>query len=64
MKAFSFLSQKDNENKNDMDLRDYFAGQSLESFFSVNCDTTRGEMKEYAQTCYDMADAMLEARKK
>lgn len=42
-----------------MTLRDYFAGQALAGTGSVNYHT----IKEMAETCYKIADAMLEARK-
>jgi len=42
-----------------MTLRDYFAGQALAGTGNVNYHT----IKEMAETCYKIADAMLEARK-
>lgn len=45
--------------RSDMTLRDYFAGQALSGTGSVNYHT----IKEMAETCYKIADAMLEARK-
>lgn len=45
--------------RSDMTLRDYFAGQALAGTGNVNYHT----IKEMAETCYKIADAMLEARK-
>ena len=48
-----------------MDLRDYFAAKVLNALhISSLDDLTRGEVNDIATTCYIIADAMMEARKK
>jgi hypothetical protein len=48
-----------------MDLRDYFAAKVLNaSHINSLDDLTRGEVNDIATTCYIIADAMMEARKK
>lgn len=44
-----------------MTLRDWFAGQYLVAFAGTSYDMTS---EEVAQSCYRMADAMLEERSK
>jgi hypothetical protein len=44
-----------------MFLRDYFAGQALAGLMAVNGPISPNHD---AKTCYEMADAMLEARNK
>lgn len=58
-----------NAHEEGMSLRDWFAGQALKGLLAKHGDAgwcERGEVKSTlgaAQTCYDYADAMLEARK-
>lgn len=52
------MTEKDNEVK---DLRDYFAGKALECTLSTGY--TVSKRSDYAEWCYEMADAMMEARK-
>lgn len=46
-------------------LRDYFAGKALESGFLSNLQSTTGyiEPEKMARLFYEIADAMMEARK-
>jgi hypothetical protein len=44
-----------------MSLRDWFAGQALAGM--MVSDSPHIETKQYALACYEMADAMIEARK-
>jgi len=43
-------------------LRDYFAAKAMQSAM-VACDLLAGKPNEFAEIAYQMADAMLEARK-
>lgn len=46
-----------------MDLRDWFAGMALQGF--VNQDLySYSEKKDYCKMSYEVADSMMEARKK
>ena len=46
-----------------MSLRDYFAGQALAGWFATQWPKgDDDERSEVAEICYEMADAMLEAR--
>lgn len=48
-----------------IELRDIFAGQALMALERVNPGCWEDlSMLEQARTCYQMADAMLEARKR
>ena len=42
-----------------MDLRDYFAAKAMQKI-----TWKKGEEKEDAEDCYEMADAMMKAREK
>ncbi len=44
-----------------MDLRDYFAAQALNGLASIT-GVDWGGKAEVARICYDLADAMMEAR--
>lgn len=44
-----------------MDLRDYFAAQALNGLASIT-GVDWGSKAEVARICYDLADAMMEAR--
>ena len=44
-----------------MTLRDYFAGKALAGLLADK--TIEGPAKSYARSAYEVADAMLEARK-
>jgi hypothetical protein len=49
-----------------MDLRDYFAAKAMQGMFA-NSSTQKIERKDlplFALVCYEMADAMMEARSK
>jgi hypothetical protein len=60
MKAFPNLDfHKLNQG---MDLRDYFAAQALNGLASIT-GVDWGGKAEVARICYDLADAMMEARK-
>jgi hypothetical protein len=48
--------------ENGMTLRDYFAAQFMERSQSL-CENGGWSMQTTAQCAYEMADAMLEARK-
>ena len=53
---------KDNKTKyGDMSLRDYFAGQVLAGELG-HPETLVTDNKEFAEYCYKIADAMIEAR--
>jgi hypothetical protein len=48
-----------------MDLRDYFAAKAMQGMFA-NSSTQKIERKDlplFALVCYEMADAMMKARK-
>ena len=45
-----------------MTLRDYFAGKALEVSIQQTKDSYGIEQKYVAKWCYEMADAMIEAR--
>lgn len=49
-----------------MTLRDYFAAKAMQGMFASDSKNwnQEGEWDERAQTAYEMADAMLEARNK
>jgi hypothetical protein len=65
MKAFPIANMEGSEEFLGMDLRDYFAAKVLNaSHISSLDDLTRGEVNDIATTCYIIADAMMEARKK
>jgi hypothetical protein len=67
MKAFPTTIDNEGyqEDHGGMDLRDYFAAKVLNaSHISSLDDLTRGEVNDIATTCYIIADAMMEARKK
>ncbi len=70
MKAFPTLADNGHITTQDgMDLRDYFAGQVMSYIFSCFMDQKEashswGETKELvAIKSYELADAMMEARK-
>ena len=44
-----------------MTLRDYFAAKAMQMKFKASGDSM--ELADMANLCYQMADAMLEARK-
>lgn len=44
-----------------MTLRDYFAAKAMQALVSI--PNQSGSEKDFAEVAYDMADAMLEARK-
>ncbi|MDX0180881.1 hypothetical protein GOC16_08455 [Sinorhizobium meliloti] len=48
------------ENETGMSLRDWFAGQALAGLYASHDGSTRENM---AAEAYDIADAMIEARK-
>ena len=45
-----------------MDLRDWFAGMALSVFMANKNNPMLVDTKWYAERCYMLADAMLEAR--
>ena len=48
-----------------MSLRDYFAGQAIIGIYSANKERAEIDKPEYwAETAYDIADAMLKFREK
>lgn len=53
------LSYEDTNNQEGMSLRDYFAGQAMQSLARRATD-----FEVMAAYCYDMADAMLQERGK
>ena len=46
-----------------MDLRDYFAAKLMITFIADDICLNDGEVKFAATICYEIADAMMEARK-
>lgn len=46
-----------------MSLRDYFAGQALQGIISVELLAAGSSASVFATGAYEMADAMIEARK-
>lgn len=66
MKAFPTLADNGHITTQDgMDLRDYFAAKAMQVYMSERND--QGEImwepEEIADLAYEMADAMMEARK-
>lgn len=66
MKAFPTLADNGHVTTQDgMDLRDYFAAKAMQVYMSERND--QGEImwepEEIADLAYEMADAMMEARK-
>ena len=47
----------------DMTLRDYFAAQALTGICANSGNTALKRAEQFAQAAYNVADAMLEARK-
>ena len=67
MKAFPTAADNGHsENQDGMDLRDYFAAKAMQfqewHYYTVDGGTVM-DLRP-AKRCYDMADAMMEARKK
>ena len=62
MKAFPITSTLDYNNG--MDLRDYFAAKAMQGVQANNSDVSLAmTYKDIAVYAYNMADAMMEARK-
>lgn len=62
MKAFPTASDNGHsENQDGMDLRDYFAAQALQGMTGGSIHP--GAIKAIALVAYQVADAMMEARK-
>ena len=55
--AFPFVCDADFDYGTGMTLRDYFAAKAMEQVDWSSTGVTAG-----AETCYELADAMLEAR--
>ena len=53
-----------NPDKWGMDLRDYFAGQALNGWLASFPEGAGVKPKPLAEFCFEVADAMMEARKK
>ena len=50
---------------NGMYLRDYFAAKAMAIYWAgPDVESISGTLENVAEWCYEMADAMLEARKK
>jgi hypothetical protein len=71
MKAFpnGIITNKDGlivGGQNGMDLRDYFAAKAMQGMFanSATKQVERTDLPIFAKVCYEMADAMMEARNK
>jgi hypothetical protein len=48
-----------------MDLRDYFAAKAMAIYWAgPDAESICGTLENVADWCYEMADAMLEAREK
>ena len=63
MKAFPQLAHWDIDERNGMDLRDYFAAKAMLIFIGDDICLNNGEIKWVTSICYQIADAMMEARK-
>lgn len=61
VQSFAMTDKHAPERADNMTLRDYFAGQSL--VLSAHRDWFLSDPKHEAKRAYQMADAMLEARK-
>ena len=63
--AFPIPATEWNEHHVGMTLRDYFAGQAMVEVMRQNTEILRGkaDMRQVSQTCYSIADAMIEVRK-
>jgi hypothetical protein len=53
---------KQNQIKQDLDLRDYFAGQALQGQLARTPWRELVGLQDVAKLCYQWADAMMEAR--
>jgi hypothetical protein len=62
MKAYPYNPQF-NQEHNGMDLRDYLAAKLMITFIEDDICLNDGEVKFAATICYEIADAMMEARK-
>ncbi len=58
-KTKAFPNESPYDQRNGMDLRDYFAAQAMQGYITGNYDLYR---EEIAKRAYAMADAMMEAR--
>jgi len=56
----AFPSQRDDCDNEGMTLRDWFAGQALGGLLATN---QTADVSSYAIASYELADAMIEARK-
>ena len=56
----AFLRNYDSDGHNGMTLRDYFAAKAMTMKFGAT--GTSSDLSHHAKLCYEMADAMLEAR--
>jgi hypothetical protein len=56
-------SKDDNQFCSGMTLRDYFAGQAMTSLLSLYYDRGQLFADQVTEQAYQMADAMMEARK-
>lgn len=58
------LTERDVADMSGMSLRDYFAAQVMDRMISLSTDADGGwSADNVARGCYNLADAMLEARK-
>ncbi len=62
--AFPLASPATYRERHGMTLRDYFAAKALQSSFGNPIPTSQEEKNYLAMHCYQMADAMLEARRR
>lgn len=64
MKAFP-QNEKDADffNRGGMDLRDYFAAKAMEGFIIQTEYGEKMNMDSYCEVAYQVADAMMKARK-
>ena len=61
MKAFPLLSHWDDETRNGMDLRDYFAAKAMQALL-WNPDRALDDKEDVVLAAYEYADEMLKAR--
>ncbi len=65
-KTKAFPNESPYDQRNGMDLRDYFAAQAMQGLLAANpedCEGYADAIGLLAQAAYEVADAMMEARK-
>ena len=62
MKAFPFIIESEKVAEPGMDLRDYFACHAMQGYCSNSEHIRNCTIQMTAESAYEVADAMLEAR--